>query len=148
MGGHGTRHYGLGAWSAVDRLCALSVTGVACQRGGKLLTVFPHHKRRSDEAHAGTVAWGKEGSKKWLQLLNDHWIGPTNQYLCGNEITIADYFGACMVTIGDLVGCDLSAYPNVQRWLAAMKKLPSWPSVNEAFDGLREAVKEQQFVTL
>jgi hypothetical protein len=24
------------------------------------------------------------------------------------EITIADYFGACMVTIGDLVGCDLS----------------------------------------
>jgi glutathione S-transferase len=82
--------------------------------------LFPHHKRRSDEAHAGTIAWGKEGSKKWLQLLNDHWIGPTNQYLCGNEITIADYFGACMVTIGDLVGCDLSAYPNVQRWLANM----------------------------
>jgi glutathione S-transferase len=38
--------------------------------------LFPHHKRRSDEAHAGTIAWGKEGSKKWLQLLNDHWIGP------------------------------------------------------------------------
>jgi glutathione S-transferase len=33
--------------------------------------LFPHHKRRNDEAHAGTIAWGKEGSQKWLQLLND-----------------------------------------------------------------------------
>ena len=56
--------------------------------------LFPHHKRRSDEAHAATLAWGQEGSKKWLKLLNDYWIGPTNKYLCGNEITIADYFGA------------------------------------------------------
>jgi hypothetical protein len=39
-------------------------------------------------------------------------------------------------------------YPNVQRWLAAMKKLPNWGKVNEAFDSLREAVKGQQFVTL
>ena len=29
-----------------------------------------------------------------------------------------------------------------------MKKLPSWPKVNEAFDGLRESVKGQKFVTL
>jgi hypothetical protein len=29
-----------------------------------------------------------------------------------------------------------------------MKKLPNWASVNEAFYGLREAVKGQQFVTL
>lgn len=45
--------------------------------------LFPHQKRRSEEAHAGTIAWGKEVSKKWLQLLNDHWIGSKNQYLCG-----------------------------------------------------------------
>jgi hypothetical protein len=29
-----------------------------------------------------------------------------------------------------------------------MKKLPNWGKVNEAFDGLREAVKSQKFVTL
>jgi glutathione S-transferase len=110
--------------------------------------LFPHHKRRSDEAHAGTIAWGKEGSKKWLQLLNDHWIGPANQYLCGNEITIADYFGACMVTIGDLVGCDLSAYPNVQRWLANMKKLKNWDTINEVFTGFATANKGKEFVRL
>jgi len=110
--------------------------------------LFPHHKRRSDEAHAGTIAWGKEGSKKWLGLLNDHWIGPTNQYLCGNEVTIADYFGACMVTIGDLVGCDLNAYPNVQRWLANMKKLKNWDTVNEVFTGFATANKGKEFVRL
>jgi glutathione S-transferase len=36
--------------------------------------LFPHHKRRSDEAHAGAIAWGQEGAKNWLQILNDHWI--------------------------------------------------------------------------
>jgi glutathione S-transferase len=64
--------------------------------------LFPHHKRRSDEAHAGCIAWGQQGAKRWLQTLNDHWIGPKNQYLCGDEITIADYFGACLVTIGGM----------------------------------------------
>jgi glutathione S-transferase len=50
--------------------------------------LFPHHKRRSDEAHAGAIAWGQQGAKNWLQILNDHWIGPKNQYLCGNELSI------------------------------------------------------------
>jgi glutathione S-transferase len=110
--------------------------------------LFPHHKRRSDEAHAGAIEWGANNSKNWLKLLNDHWIGPKNNYLCGNEITIADYFGAGLVTLGEVIGCDFSPYPNVQRWLGNMKKLKSWDSVNEAFNGLREAVKSQNFVRI
>ena len=110
--------------------------------------LFPHHKRRSDEAHAGAIEWGANNSKNWLKLLNDHWIGPKNNYLCGNEITIADYFGAGLVTLGEVIGCDFSPYPNIQRWLGNMKKLKSWDSVNEAFNGLREAVKSQNFVRI
>ena len=110
--------------------------------------LFPHHKRRSDEAHAGAIEWGANNSKNWLKLLNDHWIGPKNNYLCGNEITIADYFGAGLVTLGEVIGCDFSPYPNIQRWLGNMKKLKSWDSVNEAFNGLREAVKAQNFVRI
>ena len=101
--------------------------------------LFPHHKRRSDEAHAGAVAWGQQGAKNWLQLLNDYWIGPDKQYLCGSQLTIADYFGAAVVSIGELVGCDFSAYPNVGRWLDNMKKLKSWNQINEVFDGFRAA---------
>ena len=110
--------------------------------------LFPHLKRRSDEAQAATLEFGKENAKRWLKLLNDYWIGPNKTYLCGDTITIADYFGAGIVTLGEIIGVDFSPYPNVQRWLAAMKKLPNWGKVNEAFDGLREAVKSQKFVTL
>ena len=108
--------------------------------------LFPHHKRRSDEAHAGAVAWGQQSSKNWLQILNDHWIGPKNQYLCGVELTIADYLGAGFVSIGELIGCDFSAYPNIKRWLENMKKLKSWNQVNEVFNGFVAANKGKECV--
>src|SRR5262249_4844870 len=39
VGGHGARHHGLGSGPAVDRPCALSVTGIACQRDGERVTL-------------------------------------------------------------------------------------------------------------
>jgi glutathione S-transferase len=107
--------------------------------------LFPHLKRRSDEAQAATLEMGKQNSERWLKVLNDHWIGPNNNYLCGNEITIADYFGAGIVTLGELVGEDFSKYPNVKRWLDNVKKLPSWSKVNEVFYGLRDQLKGMPF---
>jgi glutathione S-transferase len=109
--------------------------------------LFPHLKRRSDEAHAATLDWGKTNSQKWLKLLNDYWIGPDKTYLCGNEITIADYFASGIVTLGEVVGTDFSPWPNVKRWLDTMKKSPNWSSMNKEFYGLVDAVKGQQFVT-
>ena len=108
--------------------------------------LFPHLKRRSDEAQKATLEFGKENAKRWLKVLNDHWIGPNNNYLCGNQITIADYFGVCLVTMGEVIKCDFSAYPNVKRWLDNMKKLPSWPKVNEVFDGFAQSLKDKEFV--
>jgi glutathione S-transferase len=107
--------------------------------------LFPHLKRRSDEAQAATIEIGQQNARRWLKVLNDHWIGPKNQYLVGNQITIADYFGAGLVTLGEVIRCDFSAYPNVQRWLNNMKTLPNWGPVNEVFHGLVASVKEQQF---
>jgi glutathione S-transferase len=107
--------------------------------------LFPHLKRRSEEAQAATIEFGQQNARRWLKILDDHWIGPNKRYLCGNDITIADYFGAGIVTLGEVVRCDFSAYPNIQRWLANMKKLPSWGPVNEAFYGLVDAVKAQPF---
>jgi len=107
--------------------------------------VFPHHKRKTDEIHAATIEWGKERAQAWLSLLDQHWIGPNKQYLTGDQITIADYFGAGLVTLGEVIKCDFSKYPNIQRWLNNMKKLKSWPKVNEVFYGLVESVKQQKF---
>jgi glutathione S-transferase len=110
--------------------------------------LFPNFKRRSDEAQAATLEMGREHSKRWLKVLNDYWIGPDKNYLCGDQVTIADYFGACLVSIGEIIKVDFSAYPNIKRWLGNMAKLPAWPKVNEAFYGLVGAVKEQPFVTV
>jgi glutathione S-transferase len=110
--------------------------------------LFPHLKRRSDEAQTATLEMGRDNAKRWLALLNDHWIGPNKPYLCGNEITIADYFASGIVTLGEAIGVDFSPYPNVKRWLDNMKRLPTWPKVNEVFYGLVDSVKGQKFVTL
>jgi glutathione S-transferase len=123
-------------------------TNFYCPWGYGLLypQLFPHHKRRSDEAQAATVEWGRDNARKWLKILNDHWIGPDRQYLCGNEVTIADYFGAELVSLGDAIGCDLSAYPNVQRWLGNMKKRSGWAKTNEPFRGWCESLRSKEFV--
>ena len=42
--------------------------------------LFPDMKRRSDEAQAATLEYGKDNAKRWLKMLNDHWIGP-NKHL-------------------------------------------------------------------
>ena len=61
-------------------------------------------------------------------------------------MTIADYLGICFVTLGEIIRCDFSNYPNVQRWIANMKKLKSWPAVNEVFYGFAASVKDREFV--
>lgn len=107
--------------------------------------LFPHHKRPSDAAHDGTINWGKEKAEVWLELLDQNWLGPKNAYLCGDQITIADYLGACFVTIGEVLRCDFSHLPNVTRWLGNMKKLSTWNAVNEAHYGFAAAVKDKPF---
>jgi glutathione S-transferase len=108
--------------------------------------ILPQHRRRSDEAHAAVIEWGQTGAKKWLALLDEHWIGPDKQYLCGNEPTIADYFGSAVVSVGEGIGCDFASYPNTRRWLGNMKKLKSWGAVNQAFDGFVASTKGNEYV--
>ena len=109
---------------------------------------FPHHKRRSDEAQASTLAWGKERTESWLKILDQNLIGPKNGYLCGDKLTIADYQGAEMIDLGQLIRCNFSAYPNVERWLRNMKALKSWAKVNEAFYGFAGSLKDAKFVAI
>ena len=107
--------------------------------------LFPHLKRPNEEQQKGVIAWGKEKAKGWLKVLDESVIGPKNDYLCGNELTIADYFGAAFVTAGDTVRCNLSAYPNITRWLNKMKARPNWAKVNKPYYDLAASLKEMQF---
>ena len=107
--------------------------------------IFPHHKRQSEEAHAGTIQWGKERTKFWLKVLDQHLLGSGKKYLCGDDITIADYLGAGMVSLTELIHCNLEQYPNLARWYAAMKARPNWAKANEVFYGFVGAMKEKEF---
>jgi len=110
--------------------------------------LFPHLRRATDDQHAGVVAWGKEKSQGWLKILDEKLIGPARPYLCGSEVSIADFFGAPMLTLGELVHCNFAAYPNISRWLDNMKKRPSWAKVNEAFYNLAGSMQTTQFVAI
>ena len=110
--------------------------------------IFPNHKRPNDELQKGTLAWAKERTQGWLKVLDEHIIGPKHNYLCGDRMTVADYFGAPMLSLGEAINCDFAAYPNVRRWLGNMKALKSWAGVNKVYYDVFGGNKQQQFETV
>ena len=102
--------------------------------------IFPHHKGASDDAQKATLAWAKERAGGWMKVLDAHLIG-SGDYLCGKQITIADYYAAPFVALAEAVGSDLSGYANVKRWLGRMKALKSWGKVNEVINGFAASQK-------
>jgi len=95
--------------------------------------IFPTMRRKDDTVQAGTIAHGREKALGWLKVLDEHLIGPNHAYVCGDEITIADYLGSVMVLAGECVACNFNAYPNITRWMNNMKALKHWSKVNEVF---------------
>jgi glutathione S-transferase len=109
--------------------------------------LFPNLKRPDEDVHKATIAWGRENARRWLQILNDHILG-NKKYLCGNDITIADYFGGSIIQVGEVIRCSFKAYPNIARWLDTLKSRPSYPKVYEAVHGFAASVKDQPFVAI
>jgi len=110
--------------------------------------IFPHHARQPAEVNKATIEWGKAQTCKMLQILDDHYLGQGKSYLCGDNLTIADYFAAALLTVGELISSDFSGYPNIERWLHTMKAMPSWSAVNEVHNGFAASMKDKSFVTL
>jgi glutathione S-transferase len=110
--------------------------------------IFDSHKRRSDEAQTATLERGKARAQAWLEVLDKHVLGTDNAYLCGNDISIADYHAASYVALAEVIGSDLAAYPNIKRWLGRMKALKSWPQVNQVVDGFAASLKGKAMVAV
>lgn len=100
--------------------------------------VYPHHRRPTDEVQAGTVAWGEAKAHRWLAVLDRRADKP---FLCGAEITLADYFAAPILTAGDLIAFDFSPYPNIASWLDRIKKRSGWQETSAAFYALVDQVR-------
>lgn len=110
--------------------------------------IFPTHKRPNDEQQKGTLAWAKERARSWMKVLDENLIGPKQSYLCGDSITIADYFGSSFVSLAEFIRSDFGAYPNLKRWYEGMKSLRTWNKVHEAFYGFAGSMKSVEFEQL
>jgi|KBSSwiStaDraftv2_1062776.scaffolds.fasta_scaffold63209_4 glutathione S-transferase len=120
-----------------------------CSYGYVYPQIFPFMKRSDDRVQAGTVEYGREKALNWLKVLDQSILGPRNRFLCGDQLTIADYLGAMMALGVEAIGCDYAAYPNIQRWMGNMKGLKNWAQVNEAFyKYVVEPNKGKEFVGL
>src|SRR5437879_6925500 len=94
--------------------------------------IFPFMRRPDDNVQAGTVAWGKDKALIWLKVLDESLLGPRSAFLCGDDITLADYFGAMMVLGGEVIRGDLGACPNSSRWPGRLSAVESWSHVQQS----------------
>ena len=110
--------------------------------------ILPHHKRPTAESQNVTVTWARAKSEHWLGILDKNMIGTDNRYIYGDRITLADYVGAEMVGLGELIQCEYRDFPNVQRWMATMKDLPKWHETHAAYDGFVNSLRGGSFVSV
>jgi glutathione S-transferase len=110
-----------------------------------LFTIYPSfgipHGIDPDLA-SGMIAFGTIHSPRWLTVLDQHMIGD-RAFVCGDEITLADYLGAAFVTIGDAAAYDFGPYPNIRRWLANMRGLQNWDATYAVFNGFVASLQTQ-----
>lgn len=106
--------------------------------------IFPMHKRPTDEFQKGQLAWARERAANWMKVLDQSLIG-SQPYLCGDQITIADYFASAFVSLAEFIRADFSPYPNLRRWYERMKGLKTWNKVHEIFYGFAGSMKDAKF---
>lgn len=95
--------------------------------------VMPTHKRNDERAHSAVIDWGRAKAQRWLKVMNDDFLGGQNRFLCGADLSIADYLGIAHVTLAEAVHVDFRKWPNIAHWITRMKDRQHWSSVNDPF---------------
>lgn len=95
--------------------------------------LMPHYKREDPQAQAAALGWSQPRAARLLGLLDEWLLGPKRRFLLGERLTLADYFGLGVLTLGDVARQDYSRWPNIERWLATMKSRPSFVATHDIF---------------
>ncbi|MBK6518132.1 MAG: glutathione S-transferase family protein [Polyangiaceae bacterium] len=97
----------------------------AAHLGPAMAGVFAHTIRLPEDKRIPTIAEnGRAEATRILGLLERALTDKTA--LVGDRVTIADIAVGTNVALAPMLGFDLAAYPNVSRWLAELKKRPSF----------------------
>lgn len=102
--------------------------------------VLPGLSAANAEAAVQQATRARQATERWLAILDEHWISE-RRFVAGEMLTIADFLAAAYVTLLAVVEMDLRPYPNVARWLGAMRRLRHWSECYAAFDGLLAALR-------
>ncbi|MEQ9225715.1 MAG: glutathione S-transferase family protein [Parvibaculum sp.] len=89
---------------------------------------------------ASLAAFGMERTARYLTVLDEHMLG-RSPYVCGNEVSLADYLGAVYVAMGDLIDFDFAPWPNVAAWLSRMKARDGWEGAFAGINGYARAMQ-------
>jgi glutathione S-transferase len=98
----------------------------------------PQHAGASEAAPPASSGWRRDRAERLLAVLDRHIIGGS-AYLAGDDLTIADYLGSPIFAVDELVGLGLERFPNVQRWLTALRERPAWRKLYEPSGALSAA---------
>ena len=110
--------------------------------------ILEYCRLEDDAAYQHQVAAGKTQAERFLKILNDHLLGHGARWLCGETMTLADYFASGAVSVGETIGCTFAAYPNIKAWYARIKALPNWQSANAGLYEWVKFVEGPEFVTV
>lgn len=96
----------------------------------------------SPELSASLMAFGREHAPRWLEVLDRHMLAG-RPFVCGDEISLADYLGLSFVLLGRLADYDFSPYPNILAWIARLQARPAYAPTYAAFDMLAGFIRGQ-----
>ncbi len=111
-----------------------------------LMTCYPAMgvpKGLSPEMAAAMMAMGREQSPRWLKLLDEEMLAD-RPFVCGDQVSLADYMGLAFCLLGELVDFDFAPYPNVAAWIARMSARPSFVPTYAAFQTMVGFVRGQE----
>ena len=104
--------------------------------------MFAHHRFENPAVQSSVMRRGLERSRRWLVILDDHYLAHGGAFLLGSQISLADYLGAACLSVGEAVDFARSPWPRVAAWMERMRARPSWAEVHPPFSGLADAVRE------
>lgn len=111
--------------------------------------IFPHFRRSTSEAQTAALEWSLPRVQRLLSIFNESMLKADQPFVLGADVSLADYLGLGLFTVGEAAKLDYSAWPRITRWLQTMKSRPAYLQTHGAFlqaFGLAQRTANQQAV--
>jgi glutathione S-transferase len=102
--------------------------------------LLPHY-RIPEPGHSQRLAMHQGLAERRLCVLDGLIDG--RPFVCGEDITLADYLGAGFMSAAELIGFDFSRWPHVDAWMKRMTQRPAWFEANAGLYGWKSAIAAQ-----